>query len=144
MLLLFFTPPPAPHTCTPSPLEPIGHYQTLPSAHSEPGMNIVRGSYFVLLPNILKTLKIMIHEISGETVPVPPYFQFQFAMVTNYFRIKSRPALLMIRRPSLWRRYLPSPLSVSPPPFSPGHWWSRPAFPSLISHSQVNWLMGAQ
>ena len=91
VVVVFYPTPLSPHTCTPSPLEPIGHYQTLPSAHSEPGMNIVRGSYFVLLPNILKTLKIMIHEISGETVPVPPYFQFQFAMVTNYFRIKSPP-----------------------------------------------------
>ena len=62
----------------------------------------------------------MILEISAENVPPPPpNFQFQFAMVTNYFRIKSRPALLMIRRPSLWRRYLPSSLSVSPPPLEP-------------------------
>ena len=49
----------------------------------------------------------------GRNRSVPPYFQFQFAMVTNYFRIKSRPAL-MIRRPSLRRRCLPSPSPLRP------------------------------
>ena len=67
-----FLPRPPPRTCTLATLSPRAtrSLSTLPSAHSWPGMNIFQGCCDILLSHhILKTLKIMMDKISGETVP---------------------------------------------------------------------------
>ena len=61
-------PPPAPVHWPPPP-RATRSLSTLPSAHSWPGLNIIRGCDILLSQHILKTLKIMMDKISGETVP---------------------------------------------------------------------------